>query len=244
MTEAELVAIIDRAKDFFRNEIVPSHMAKTRKCRNLRNFRLNPFLDKYKANFITGNNDPRSIAMALVYPRIIGTSINTIFGNKLQKFCTDVLEGFASTTTGIDIEFIDQIDGRRKYCQVKAGTNTINSDDVETIRGHFQGVRNLARTNNLNIGINDMIVGVLYGTHRELSSHYKRIEREYPVIVGSDFWHRLTGNEDFYIRITDAIGDVASEYDGSELVESIIESLTIQITQALEENEDEETPDN
>ena len=238
MTEAELAAIIERAKDFFRNEIVPSHMARTEECRNLSNFRLNPFLDKYKANFITGNNEPRSIAKALVYPRVIGTSINTIFGSKLQKFCSEVLEGFASTTSGIDIEFIDIIDGRRKYCQVKASTNTINADDIVTIRNHFQGVRNLARTNNLNIGINDMVVGVFYGEHKELSGHYKKIEEDYPVIVGAEFWHRLTGNADFYQRITDAIGDVASEYDGSELVENIIDELSVQIEEALNSGND------
>lgn len=233
MTNAELTAIIERAKDFFRTEVAPNHIARTEGCRNLSNFRLNPFLDKYKANFIIGNNEPRSIAMALVYPRVIGTSLNTIFGNKLQKFCSEVLEGFASTTSGIDIEFIDNIDGRRKYCQVKAGTNTINADGVDTIRNHFSGVRNLARTNNLTIGINDMIVGVLYGDHSELSNHYKKIEKEYPVIVGAEFWHRLTGNTDFYQRITDAIGDVASEYDGSELVESVIDDLSTQIDRAL-----------
>lgn len=133
MTEAELASIIEKAKGFFRTEIVPNHMARAEECRNLSNFRLNPFLDKYKANFITGNNEPKSIAMALIYPRVIGTSINTIFGNRLQKFCSDVLEGFASTTSGIDIVFIDHIDGRRKYYQVKVGTNTINADDVETI---------------------------------------------------------------------------------------------------------------
>lgn len=235
MTEVQLRAIIVRAKKFFKNEIVPSHIARTEECRHLSNFRLNPFLDKYKANFITGNNEPRSIAMALVYPRVIGTSLNTIFGNKLQRFCSEVLQGFASTTSGIDIEFIDQIDGRRKYCQVKAGTNTINADDVDTVRHHFAGVRALARTNNLTIGINDMIVGVMYGEHDELSSHYRRIEREYPVIVGVDFWHRLTGRADFYTRITNAIGDVASEYDSSELVESVIDDLTEQIAEMLDE---------
>jgi len=238
MTEVELVGIIERAKDFFRTEIAPNHIARTEECRNLSNFRLNPFLDKYKANFITGNNEPRSIAKALVYPRVIGTSINTIFGGKLQKFCSEVLEGFASTTSGIDIEFIDHLDGRRKYCQVKAGTNTINADDVETIKNHFTGVKNLARTNNLAISFNDLVVGVFYGEYEELSSHYKRVEESYPVIVGANFWHRLTGNTDFYQRITDAIGDVASEYDGSDLVESVIVDLTRQIEKALNpENE-------
>jgi hypothetical protein len=239
MTETDLIEIIERAKDFFRTKIIPNHIARTEGCRNLSNFRLNPFLDKYKANFITGNNEPRSIAKALIYPRVIGTSLNTIFGNQLQRFCSEVLQGFASTTSGIDIEFIDSIDSRRKYCQVKAGTNTINKDDIETIKNHFAGVRALARTNNLTIGINDMVVGVFYGEHEELSGHYRRIEEEYPVIVGAEFWFRLTGHADFYSRITDAIGDVASEYDGSELVESVIDDLTRQIEETLNPEDEE-----
>ncbi|WP_047979733.1 PmeII family type II restriction endonuclease [Ornithinibacillus contaminans] len=226
--------IIKKAKEFFRKEIVPSHIANTEKLTKLKEFNLNPFLDKYKASFLTGNDDPISIAKALVYPRVLGTSINTTFGNKLQKFCSDVLEGFASTTSGIDIEFIDKVDGRRKYCQIKAGPNTINKDDVETIKGHFKGVKNLARTNNLNIGFNDLIVGVFYGTSEELSGHYKKIAQEYPVIIGVDFWYRLTGEKDFYDRLTNAIGDVATEYDGSKLIDKIINSLAKEIEENLD----------
>lgn len=229
--------IIEKAKEFFRKEIAPSHITNTKKLTKLKEFNLNPFLDKYKASFLTGNDDPKSIAKALVYPRVLGTSINTTFGNKLQKFCSEVLEGFASTTSGIDIEFIDKIDGRRKYCQVKAGPNTINKDDVETIKGHFVGVKNLARTNNLSIGFSDLIVGVFYGTPQELSGHYKKINQEYPVIIGSEFWYRLTGEKDFYQRLTDAIGDVASEYDGTELLEHVIDSLAKEIKDSLNTNQ-------
>jgi hypothetical protein len=235
LSEVELNEIIERTVDFFKTEIVPNHIANTKKCRKLSNFRLNPFLDKYKATFITGNNEPRSIAKALVYPRIIGTSLNTIFGNKLQKCCSNILEGFASTTAGIDIEFIDKKDGRRKYCQVKASTNTINADDVKTIKDHFTGVRNLARTNNLNIGLNDLVVGVFYGEYHELSGHYKKIEKEHPVIVGAEFWHRLTGHDNFYQRLIDAINVFVSEYDYSELVENVIDDLTTEI-EALNPN--------
>lgn len=229
--------IIEKAKEFFRKEIAPNHIANTKKLTKLQHFNLNPFLDKYKASFLTGNDDPESIARALVYPRVLGTSINTTFGNKLQKFCSTVLEGFASTTSGIDIEYIDKIDRRRKYCQIKAGPNTINKDDVETIKGHFKGVKNLARTNNLNIGLNDLVVGVLYGTPTELSSHYKKINKEYPVIIGVDFWYRLTGEQDFYQRLTDAIGCVASEYDASELIEKVIIKLGKEIDNALKQKE-------
>ncbi len=113
--------IIEKAKDFFRNEIAKSHLANTLKLKELKHLSLNPFLDKYRANFLAGNDDPKNIARALVYPRVLGTSLNTTFGNKLQKFCSDVLDGFASTTSGIDIEFVDKLDGNRKYCQIKAG---------------------------------------------------------------------------------------------------------------------------
>ncbi|MGG0186963.1 PmeII family type II restriction endonuclease [Bacillus rhizoplanae] len=238
LSEDALNEIIKKAKDFFKDDIVPSHKANTIKLKKLKEFNLNPFLDKYKASFLTGNDDPESIARALVYPRALGTSINTIFGDRLQKFCSEVLEGFASVTSGIDIEFIDKVDGRKKYCQIKAGPNTINKDDIETIKGHFQGIKNLARTNKLSISLDDLIVGVFYGTPEDLSNHYKTINKEYPVIVGQEFWYRLTGELDFYQKLTDAIGDVASEVDGSEMIEEVIEALAKEIENKLKPKED------
>src|SRR5699024_1120033 len=178
---------------------------------------------------------PKDIAKALVYASALWPSINTTFGKKLQKFCSAVLGGFGSTTSGIDIEFIDKLDGRRKYCQIKAGPNTTNKDDVETIKGHFSSVRNLARSNNMNISYNDLIDVLFYGTHDELSGHDKKINQEYPVIIGYEFWYRLTGEENFYQRLTDAIGDIATEYDGSKLLEQVIDDLAIEIEQSLSE---------
>ncbi|MGB8451786.1 MAG: PmeII family type II restriction endonuclease [Anaerocolumna sp.] len=227
--------IIEKAKTFFRDEIAESHRQNTMKLKNLKEFNLNPFLDKYKANFLAGDNSPVSIAKALVYPRVLGTSINTTFGNKLQKFCSTVLDGYASTTSGIDIEFVDLLDGRRKYCQIKAGPNTINKDDVKTIDDHFSAVKNLARTNNLNISFSDLIVGVFYGEPNELSGHYKNIQKNYPVYIGKGFWHRLTGDENFYATLTNAIGDVASEYDGSQLINEVIVELAKEIEKTLED---------
>lgn len=228
---AEFNKIIEKGKDFFVKEIIPSHLANTKKLVKLKEFNLNPFLDKYKANFLSGNIEPRSIAKALVYPRVLGTSINTTFGNKLQRFCSEVLEGYSSTTSGIDIEYVDKIDGHRKYCQIKAGPNTINKDDVTTIKNHFHGVRQLARANGMRIGVDDLVVGVLYGTKEQLSGHYRAIDREFPVLVGKDFWYHLTGEKDFYVRLTDAISEVALEYDGSKLIEEVIDELAIEIAE-------------
>lgn len=221
--------IMQKWKKFFREEIAENHRRNTQKLVHLSEFNLNPFLDNYKANFLLGDSSPRSKAAALVYARALGTSINTTFGTNLQKFCSDILSGFASTTSGIDIEFEDFTDGRKKYCQIKAGPNTINKDDVKTISDHFSGVRNLARTNNLNIGINDLIVGVFYGEAKDLSNHYKKIQKDYPVYIGEDFWYRLTGDRNFYKELTAAIDEVAAEYDGRELLEEVIEKLAAEI---------------
>jgi hypothetical protein len=66
-----------------------------------------------------------------------------------------------------------------------------------------------------------MIVGVIYGESDELSGHYKRITNQYnhPVHVGKDFWHRLTGDEEFSIAI---------EADYSHELEETIEQLAEQ----------------
>jgi len=230
MNEEQRVKIIQNAKAFFREEIVQSHLdGACNRASKLSEYNINPFLFKYLANFLTGNDDPESIARALVLPRVLGSSITTSFGMKIQTLISFLFQGLGSTTQGIDIEFIDAIDGNKKYCQLKAGPNTINHDDVTTIINHFNGVRNLARTNNLNVGINDMIVGVVYGEATELSSHYQRIGNSYPVIIGKDFWHRLTGKENFYYELIEAIGEVALEVDGSKVVEQTIQTLAKEI---------------
>lgn len=224
--------IILKWKKFFRDEIAENHRKNTLKLAHLKTFNLNPFLDNYKANFLSGDSSAKSKATALVYARALGTSINTTFGTNLQKFCSDILSGYASTTSGIDIEFEDFTDGRRKYCQIKAGPNTINKDDVKTISDHFSGVKNLARTNNLNIALNDLIVGVFYGENKDLSNHYKKIQKSYPVYIGQDFWFRLTGDSNFYKELTAAIDEVASEYDGRELLDTVIKKLSAEIESA------------
>lgn len=234
MTEEQRLIILGKAKDFFRHHIVNSHInIASKKASKLSNYNVNPFLYKYLANFLKGNDESQSIAEALLLPRILGASITTSFGMKIQKLISELFEGFGSSTQGIDFEFIDAIDGRKKYCQLKAGPNTINHDDVTTIFGHFQGARNLSRTNNLNIGIDDMIVGVIYGENSELSSHYRRINEQYPVIVGKDFWHRLTGKEEFYFDLIDAIGEVALEVDGTKVIEETILALSKEINEKL-----------
>ena len=234
MNEKDRREILEKAKTFFRERIAKNHFSNTEKACKLKDYTFNPFLSKYLANFLTGNDDPKSVAKALLYPRVLGTSITTSFGTHFQYFCGTTLEGFASVISGLDIEFIDQIDGRKKYCQLKSGPQTINKDDVKTIIDHFNATKRIARTNNLTIGIDDLVVGVLYGTKKELSHNYRAIEKEYPVFVGQEFWHRLTGSENFYFDLIDAFGEVAKEFDGTKVLTKTIKKLSEEIASEIE----------
>lgn len=220
--------ILQKAKQWFNDSIARNHIKNTEKLVNPKEFQINPFLTTYLANFLTGNSSPESIAKVLLLPRVLGTSITTSFGTQIQTFTSSVLKGFGSVISGIDIEFTDQVDGEKKYCQLKAGPNTINKDDVETIANHFRDVIHLARTNRVNIGLDNMIVGVIYGHTSDLSGHYKRITNQYhyPVIVGQDFWYRLTGDESFYIDLINAIGSVACDANYSQEFQNIIRQLS------------------
>ena len=231
MDAEEKLAIIESFKRFFKETVVANHVPNTEKCSKLSAFQVNPFLAKYLANYLTGNGDSISIAKALIYPRILGTSPTTSFGSNFQKFISVGLGAYGSGISGIDIEFIDQIDGRRKYCQLKAGPQTINADDVPTISNHFNELKNRARTNNLSIELSDMIVGILYSSSGSLSHNYRALEREYPIFVGRDFWHHLTGDIRFYDDLISAIGEAAVEADGSKLLQQTIEALAKDIEQ-------------
>lgn len=219
--------ILQQAKAWFRDVVAANHDKNAQKLRHAKNLNINPFTATYLANFLTGNSQPESIAKALIYPRVLGTSIATSFGANMERFTTEVLRAFASTTAGIDIEFVDQKDGRKKYCQLKAGPTTINKDDVETIARHFKGVIQLARTNNLALQFDDMMVGVIYGDARALSANYKQITEHYhyPVYSGAEFWTRLTGDPDFYNALIQAIASVALEADFSSELDAIIAEL-------------------
>ncbi len=225
--------IIEKAKDFFRDELFKPHAeVGCVKAAKLKSYNVNPFLVKYLACFLEGDDSSRSIAKALIYPRVLGTSINTSFGSKVQKMINTLFEGYGSVVSGIDIEYIDAVDGRKKYCQVKAGPETINRDDVSTIVNHFDAVRNLAKVNNLNIGINDLVVGVLYGEDKDLNANYKKLQHSYTVLAGADFWYHLTGDKDFYVQLSNAIGSIAVEYNGVDLLDSMVDELAAEIEES------------
>lgn len=232
ITKEQKQAIINSGKDFFRSIIIPNHIKNLEKLK-LSDFNINPFLINYLAAFLCGDTKPESIAKALLYPRILGTAITTSFGQNVQIFISNLEEvtGCASGIEGIDIEFVDAIDGRRKYCQLKAGPTTINKDDITTILGHFKYLMNKSRLDRMNLQFEDLVVGVLYGDHDNLSPFYKAIDTHYPVLCGMTFWEHLTGDSKFYGQLSKAFGEVVEdeEIDGCRLIESKISQLAEEI---------------
>lgn len=228
MTKVERKRILEQVKEWFRTVIVQNHIKNTEKLVSPSELDINPFLAPYLAVYLTGELTSESLSKALLYPRVLGSSITTSFGQNMQKFISDVLKNsFGSMVNGIDIEFIDQIDGSKKYCQVKLGPNTINKDDVTTIHNHFKAARNLGKTNSVKVAHGDLVIAVLYGEPGQESNHYKRLrdEFDYPLYVGKEFWHHLTGDENFYNDLRLAIAEVAAEANGAATLDKTIKKL-------------------
>lgn len=232
MKKVQKQAIIRSGKEYFRRVIIPNHLRNLEKL-SLSSFNFNPFLINYLAAFLCGNTEPESLARALVYPRILGTSLNTSFGQNIQVFISQLQEvvGGASGIDGIDIEFVDALDGRRKYCQCKAGPQTINKDDIATILGHFKYLMNKSRLDRMGLQFDDLVVGVLYGERANLSGNYKAIDAHYPVLCGADFWERLTADKNFYYQLAKAFGEVVEEdgIDGSALIRAKVNEIAQEI---------------
>lgn len=238
MTTEQKAQVLSKARDLW-EVILKKHVANTEKLRRLNDFQWNPFTIKYLPNYAYGDASSRNIAKTLVYVRVLSQSINTSLGLHFQNFCNEVIKiltpsGGGSLISGIDIEFIDHIDHRKKYCQLKSGPNCINRDDIETIIDHFTEIKNRARINNVKSfnPSTDCVVGVIYGTNKILNSSYKKLEKEFPVYVGKELWQRLTGDEKFYDELIDVSAQVAINSDTTHIVEKAIES----VAQDIEKN--------
>lgn len=228
-TSIENQKVLEEAKIWFKSKIVDRHLVNTEKLKESSKFDINPFVTPYLSSFLTGDITNEGVAKSLVYARVLGTSISTSFGTNIQNFISDVLvSAYGSIVQGIDIVFVDKLDGRTKYAQLKAGPNTINADDVETIDRHFKTIKNLSRTNNAQIMTTDLIVGILYGNESSMSAHYKKLRDElnYPVFVGEEFWHRLTGDKEFMDKLIASITEVVNDIKTSSVLENVIDELS------------------
>ncbi len=227
MDENKLLEIVTT---YFKEKIFDNHKINSLKTHSkLKSYKINPILVKYLSKILEDDFTPIGIAKALYYPRILGTSINTSFGTRIQNMFVELQLAQGSLIKGMDIEFIDKIDGRKKWCQLKSGPNTINSEDVNPLLKKFTSVTNLARTNAMNLNNSDLILGVLYGNQSQLSQHYKKIDQQFPVIIGKEFWHRITGYPDFYNKLVLNLDTMILSLDTKDFFKKGYTTLTKEI---------------
>lgn len=135
METAAKAELISRIKSWFDEEFIQSHYRNIRKLASLKEFNVNPFTWPYLATFLGDKDESVALARALILPRALGSSISTSFGTQIQQMVTKNFDNvMGSQIPGIDFEFIDKIDNRKKYCQLKAGPNVVNNDDVKPIK--------------------------------------------------------------------------------------------------------------
>ncbi len=229
MTEKVLV---QKIVDYFKIKIFENHITSSlERNSKLKSYNINPIVLKYLSKILDDDYTPLGVAKALYYPRVLGTSINTSFGTQVQNMFVELSIAEGSMIKGMDIEFIDKIDNRKKWCQLKSGPNTINSEDVKPLIKKFTDTINLARTNKAlaDVRNTDFIVGVLYGDEAELSMHYKNINSTHPVHVGRDFWYRLTGFENFYDELVIALHKSIDDLDTNNVINKGCDQLAEEI---------------
>lgn len=227
MNESQLLEIVT---NYFKEKIFENHkVSSLEKHSMLKSYKINPIIVKYLSKILENGYTPIGIAKALYLSRILGTSINTSFGTRIQNMFVELNLAQGSLIKGMDIEFVDKKDNRKKWCQLKSGPNTINSEDVSPLLKKFTNVTNLARTNSINLNNSDLILGVLYGEELQLSQHYKKIDKQFPVIIGKEFWYRITGYPDFYSKLVSNLDIMILNLDTEDFVKKSYMALAKEI---------------
>lgn len=223
-------------KEYLKIEFADAIREKLSDGYKLNKFSINPLVLTALSSGVFGEINSMNMAKALLYPRVLGTSISTSFGDKMQKMCVSYLGANASAIAGMDLEFTDKVDNKKLVMQLKAGPNTINSGDVEPIISEMNKAYRLLQANKVGKNMPTFAVGITYGLIAEISAHYKNIaassvgaQPNIPIYIGKDFWRRLTGQETFYPELIKLFIELFEEEDYSDLLDKDLKSLAKQV---------------
>lgn len=229
-------AVKNEIKKYLKIEFAEAIQEKLTEGYKLEKFIINPLVLTAIAGGVFGKTSSVNMAKALLYPRVLGTSVSTSFGDKMQKLCVSYLGANASSTPGMDLEFIDKISGKKLIMQLKAGPNTINSGDVEPIVSEMNSAYRLLQANKAGKNMPLFAVGIVYGSLPEISGHYKKIanstvgaQAEIPIYIGKDFWHRLSGEKSFYNDLINLFIEIFEQEDYSKLLGTNLKLLSNEI---------------
>ena len=181
-------------------------------------YRKNPYLFKSK-NINMGNDLVKALLAAH-----LSSQEETLFGEFLEGLAIYVAEtiheGWKSSTTGIDLEFIKC--DTRYIVSIKSGPNWGNSSQIKKMIDDFKVAIKIIRQNNNKIKI-IAVNGCCYGhdNNPDKGTHFK--------YCGQKFWEFISNDVTFYTRIIEPLGHNAKthNHDFSKRYEAIVDKFTI-----------------
>ena len=163
--------------------------------------RKNPYLYRAKAM------ENASEIVENVLGAFVSSSEETIFGNCFfEPLAIAASGGNKALAEGIDIMVQDNETNTIIAVAVKSGTSVFNADSKKRQEQNFMAASKLAQQAKARY---EAYIGYAYGKKKESGRGKPKMYQE---LAGKRFWTELTGDEDFYLKIIQFMGDLPEQY--------------------------------
>ena len=163
--------------------------------------RKNPYL--YRAKAMENASD----IVNSVLNAFISSSEETIFGNCFfEPIAIAASGGNKALAEGVDIMIQDNDSNTIYAVAVKSGTSVFNADSKKRQEQNFMAASKLAQQAKARF---EAYIGYAYGKKKMSDRGTPKIYQE---LAGKKFWEKLTGEEDFYLKIIRFMGTLPEQY--------------------------------
>jgi len=196
--EKEVIAAIANGLDnFYKSLIDKTNKLDIKKIMK----RKNPYL--YRAKAVQNAND----IVSSVLDAFVTSSEETIFGNCFfEPLAIAASGGSKALAEGVDIMIEKKEENTIYAVAVKSGTSVFNADSKKRQEQNFAAAAKLAKQAKARY---EAIIGYGYGKKRMTG---KGVPKMYQELAGQEFWAELTGEEDFYLKIIQFMGELPEQY--------------------------------
>ena len=155
--------------------------------------RKNPYLFRAK-----GMSNATEMVRELLAAHI-SSSDEAIFADEFfEPICKAVSQKVIQVAGARGADFAVETDDTYEVISLKSGPNAFNSSQVEKQNEHFEGIERSVRATLRNLRKQFIpILGCAYG---RVDSEPTRSRRYYK-LAGQAFWHRVTGDDTFYLKL-------------------------------------------
>ncbi len=163
--------------------------------------RKNPYL--YRAKAMENASD----IVESVLSAFVSSSEETIFGNCFfEPLAIAASGGNKALAEGVDIMIEDKEANVIIAVAVKSGPSVFNADSKKRQEQNFLAAAKLAKQVKARY---EAIIGYSYGKKKNTDKGTPKIYQE---LAGKAFWAKLTGDEEFYVKIIRYMGNLPEQY--------------------------------